>query len=185
MATVILAAGHGRMPNGKWDPGTTWGDLVEHDLNERAMFACYDALHDRGIAVKMERGSTRTPKDRHDGNWARFRADLNSMPAGSVALAVEFHHDWHRARRGGFAIWPKAVGYRATAEQAAATAITAAYLAAGLHVRPSYADTRGLGLLRRPKFPTLIWECDRLGAPMTEPLLAGRAAAAGIAEWLR
>ena len=191
MATVILAAGHGRLPNGGWDPGTTWGPAgkpptqVEHTLNEQVMWACYDELRVNGVAVKLERGSTRNTNDRLDGNWLRFRRDLDSMPKGAVSLAVEIHHDYYKARRGGFGIVPAAVGYHATRELDVCTAITAAYKAAGLPVRPTYADVRGLGLLRRPKVPTLIWECDRLGADCASPTQTGHALALGILAWLR
>jgi len=179
---VILAAGHGLLPSGKPDPGTTYKALVEHKLNEQAMWAAYDELRRRNVDVKLERGSTRNTEDHKDGNWTRFRADLQSVT--DVRVAVEIHHDYYKASRGGFGIYPKAVGYSSKREQAVCAAITAAYAAAGLPVKASYGDVRGLGLLRRPKFPTLIWECDRLGDVMTAPADAGRAIAAGILWWL-
>lgn len=191
---VLLAAGHGWTSGGVWDDGTTFllpperGQtsrevLREHALNERAMFACYGALRAAGVDVKMERGATRNTNDRLDGNWAKFRKDLDT--AKGVLFAVELHHDYSKARRGGFGIYPKSATYRATREKALCAAITSAYEAAGLPTRESYADVRGLGLLRRPKCPTLIWECDRLGIVMTDPDASGRAVAAGLLTVLR
>jgi hypothetical protein len=189
VTAVLLAAGHGKRPDGGWDPGTTFlrktdGKLLEeHALNERAMWACYDELRWRNFTdVKLERGATRNTEDRLDGNWARLRADLATT--ASVRVAVEFHHDWHKAARGGFGIYPKAIGYRNDREAALCHAIEDAYLRAGLPVKPSYADARGLGLIRKPKFPTIIWECDRLGDAMTSPEAAGKAVAAGLLAWL-
>ena len=182
MSKVLLAAGHGKTPAGGWDPGTTWGGMQEHSVNEKVLWAAHDHFLSVGFTdFEVEPGSTRNTDDRLDGNWVAFRDMVNTST--NVSLAVEIHHDIHQARRGEFCILPKKALYDNEAEWAAARAIGDSFVKYGLPRLQDYEDKRGLGLIRRPKFPTLIIECDRLGAD-NNPEMSGTALAAGILGFL-
>lgn len=165
---VLIAVGHGRTPSGSLDPGTTSGSKTEQSEGDPIVVAAAKRLRDLGIEVRAIRAG--------GPNWQGAAQDANAWGAD---CAVEVHHDWERAPRGGFAHWFPG----STEGKRLADAIRDAVAEAGVtgH-RRDWHRARNLGFNRTTSMPALLWECDRIGT-VQDHVAYGRAIADGISVW--
>jgi N-acetylmuramoyl-L-alanine amidase len=179
MSKVYLAVGHGRRPNGGFDPGAVAPDGTrEYDVARRIVSAAEPLIESRGVEVVSEvegHGPTMDP------NYVGSVREVNGR---GFDLAVSAHLDWHKAPRGGFVL------YVSNAGKAAADKVAASWGRAGL---PQRANSRRTDLyfLNETDCPAVIVECDRVGADvapseyvarMAEALAEGVCDALGV-EW--
>ena len=171
MIDVFLAPGHGRHPDtGRIDEGAQGpngateqrdGDLICRAA-ERHLTKTY------GLSVY------RQPRGGPD-----FRGTIPDIERRKPRVAVEVHHDWVKAPRGGFGFW------RTDDQLRLCRAIHQHYLTAGLPVRRHMQHLPGTdqfpAIVRRTH--AVLWEADRIGA-VTDHGLYGRVLADGIAAYL-
>ena len=167
MVDVFLAPGHGRHPvTGLIDVGATAGEANEQRDGDLICRAAERRLVDLyGLTVE------RQPRGGPD-----FRGTIPHIQRTSPRVAVEVHHDWVRAPRGGFGFW------RDVHQQRLCDAIHAAYRDAGLPTRPHMRHLPGTSsypaIVRQTH--AVLWEADRIGA-VTDHDLYGAVLADGIA----
>ena len=167
---VYLAPGHGRHPDtGHVDEGARDGNATEQrdgDLICRAAQAHLEQHY--GLTVY------RQPRGGPD-----FRGTIPDILNRAPRVAIEVHHDWNKAPRGGFGFW------RTDNQRALADAIHTAYRDAGLPTRPHMQHLPGTSsypaIVRRTH--AVLWEADRIGA-VNDHRLYGRVLADGIARYL-
>jgi N-acetylmuramoyl-L-alanine amidase len=166
---VYLAVGHGRRPNGTYDPGATAGKATEQNQGDPIVQAAAKRLRDLGVTVRAQRAG--------DANFVGYTREANEWGAD---LAVSVHHDWSGAPRGAFGFW-----YPGSAQgKRLADAIYKAVEAAGFPMRPSWHKSHSrLYFLNNTRMPAVLWECDRVGQ-VTDHAKYGRALADGIARYL-
>lgn len=175
-ADLYLAVGHGIEPNGVYDPGAVAADKTqEHTLCTAVCTAAAAALTRSGVNFVWESNAGA-------GHDPDYRGSVTQINALGVKLAVEVHFDANNAARGGFGIYynDKSLG------KTLADKIAQRWGEAGMPQRTSYADVRGLYLLRATRCPALIWECDRTMAQPDINILVrmGEALAHGICDFL-
>jgi len=167
---AYLAPGHGRHPEtGRIDPGATAGDANEQRDGDLICRAAERHLIDvYGLTVY------RQPRGGPD-----FRGTIPDIERRKPRVAVEVHHDWNRAPRGGFGFW------RTDDQLRLCRSIQQHYLTAGLPVRRHMQHLPGTdqfpAIVRRTH--AVLWEADRIGA-VTDHGLYGRVLADGIAAYL-
>lgn len=174
MTDVYLAVGHGIEPNGVYDPGATAPDgTQEHTLATAVCTAAAAALTRAGVSFEWESNAGA-------GHDVDYRGSVTRVNALMPRLAVEVHFDSFNAPRGGFGIWVSDAGRRCS------EGIDRRFAAAGLAVRGSYKDVRGLYFLKATKPVAVIYECDRTMAQPDLNMLVrmGEAIAAGICDYL-
>lgn len=178
MVDVLIDVGHGVRSDGKFDPGTVAQDGTrEHDQAHIVVGVARAALQRSGVSFDSDDHGT---GGLHDTNWS---GTVNRASKLRPKCIVEVHFDWSGAPRGGFGIhYPSS-----TAGKNVAKAIADAYTKRDLSLRYSgtYADTRGLALLKKTQDPAVIWECDKVGAASAEELRKyGEAVAEGICSYV-
>jgi hypothetical protein len=170
---VYLAPGHGRRPNGSLDPGASGGGTTEQAAGDQVARAVEQQL-------RAVYGRTVTRQPRGGPNFAGTITEIQRL---APRVAIELHHDWSGAPRGGF-------GFAANAEQRRlCEAIAKHYRAEGLPTRAHLTNLPGSSsppAISRATYPrgttVVLWEVDRIGAPY--PLAAvARAIADGIASY--
>lgn len=82
---LYLAIGHGIEPDGTYDPGATFGGLVEHDLAVTVVEATVAALHRSGFTDFAHETST---PGRTDGD---YRTTVTRANAANAAYVIEVH----------------------------------------------------------------------------------------------
>lgn len=177
MAKVYLAVGHGRRPDGTFDPGAVAPDGTrEYDVARRVAEAADAHLDRSGVQCYSEtegHGPTMDPN---------YVGSVSAVNGKGYDVAVSVHLDWHKAPRGGFGL------YRTTGGRRVADAIAAAWAGAGLPQRAN-AYREDLYFINKTDCPAVIWECDRVGADvadeayvqkMAEALARGICAAVGV-----
>jgi N-acetylmuramoyl-L-alanine amidase len=89
MPKVFVAPGHGRKPDGTFDPGAVGRadgrEFVEHDLNTKVANALAGALKRCGVEVVLEQGG-----GNHDPN---FIGSTRAANASGADYAIEIHHN--------------------------------------------------------------------------------------------
>lgn len=172
---IFLAPGHGMTPQGVFDSGTIYKGLplvkgketivLEHTLNVQVVDYLAPMLEPY---FRVEVEAHGAPGRRaHDPNYVGTVNTINRDP--SIDVAIEIHHEWTRAPKGGFGIIPKRPMKYNLMDMA--KLIESGYKKLEtvstdpLLIRPggSYIDRRGLYFLRRPTVPSFIWECDLVG----------------------
>lgn len=176
-AHVMLAVGHGRRPNGSFDPGAVAPDGTrEYDLNRAVTKVAARVLADGFLGVKVD-----TESDAGATMDPNYVGTTKAENASRPDVIVSVHHDWHRAPRGGFGLYLSANG------KALADAIASAWGVSGLPQRGNTKRT-DLFLLNQTVAPAVIWECDRVGADVADDEWverSGVALARGIAGYLK
>ena len=168
---VYLAIGHGRHPTtGRIDQGATDGTVTEQSEGDLICRAAERHLIDvYGLTVY------RQPRGGPD-----FRGTIPDIERRKPRVAVEVHHDWIKAPRGGFGFW------RTDDQLRLCRFIQQHYLQAGLPVRNNMQHLPGTSsfpaIVRRTH--AVLWEADRIGA-VTDHGLYGRVLADGIAQFLK
>jgi hypothetical protein len=166
---VYIAVGHGRRPNGTYDPGATAGKATEQNQGDPIVQAAAKRLRDLGVTVRAQRAG--------DANFVGYTREANEWDAD---LAVSVHHDWSGAPRGAFGFWYPG----STQGKRLADAIYRSVEAAGFPMRPSWHKSHSrLYFLNNTRMPAVLWECDRVGQ-VTDHVRYGRALADGIARYL-
>jgi hypothetical protein len=170
---VYLSIGHGRMPDGRYDPGTIAGTVHEHVQARGVVRLAAAALRRSGVTVEHDDCPDPIAGWQHSPNYAGSAARSRAL---HPLISVEVHYDWSGAPRGGFGIHDDPAGL------ALADAIRARYLAAGLPVRSH--QNRALYFVRHGhgSLGCVLWECDRVGAG--SPASIAEALAAGICDRL-
>lgn len=175
MTRVYLAVGHGRKPDGTYDPGAVSADgrWSEQKAGDVIVAEAARVLRAWGLEVRDE-------ANKDDPNFAGTAAAANVWGADCV---VSIHHDWKLAPEGAFGHW------YAPKSKPLADAIQAAVGEAGFPLRPDWHKPRtDLSLLKRTQAPVVLYEVGRIGqASIDEPAelqAMGRAIAAGIARYL-
>lgn len=178
MPKIYLAVGHGRKPSGAFDPGAVAPDGTrEYDVARRVVEAAEPLIEARGVQVVSEvegYGATMDP------NYVGSTRQVNGK---GYAMAVEVHLDWHKAPRGGFALYLTEAGKRI------ADAMHDAWRKVGLPQRANVKRT-DLYFLKNTDCPAVLIEVDRVGADvapgpyvarMAEAVARGVVAALGLA----
>lgn len=151
--TVYLAPGHGRRPDGRVDPGASGGGTNEQEAGDQAARAVERILLDNWQSVEVSRQPKGGP------NFEGTRTEIDNL---GPDVALELHHDWIRAPRGGFGFHPGSGPKRDICR-----ALEQAYKARGLRTRPHLEHLPGTssqpGLYRASTQPTVLWEIDRIG----------------------
>lgn len=176
MVDVCVFVGHGRRPNGSFDPGSLGRDnRYEHDEAHEVVAQIDEALGRSGVSYYSESWGSAGNKD---PNYAGSTEKANEL---RPKLAVEVHFDWNKAPRGGFGIY-----YPSSAPgKDIADTIRTHYGASGLPVRPNYADKRGLYFLKYTRVPAVVWECETvMDYPANINIQMGEAIAKGICTYL-
>ena len=169
--TVYLAPGHGRQPNGRIDPGASGGGTNEQEAGDRAAQDIERILLDNWSQIDVHRQRKGGP------NFVGTRDEIDDL---SPDVALELHHDWIRAPRGGFGFHP-GTGVK----RDISTAVEQAYKARGLRTRPHMKHLPGTtsqpGLYRASTQAVVLWEIDRIGQYTEDH---GWAIAEGLAVFL-
>lgn len=179
MTQVFVGVGHGRRPDGTYDPGTRnrQTGAVEHEQAHRVVEVVDAGLDRCGVTHVTEAWGSAAFDD------PNFHGSIETANEAGVDLALEVHFDWDQAPRGGFGIfYPGSAG----GERAAAD-IGAAHAGQGQRLRygGTYEDTRGLAFVRRAAAPAVIWECDRIDVYDDETVGAfGEAIVEGVCTFL-
>ena len=177
---IVLAAGHGKKPDGSFDNGAYNQDgTKEHDINIKVRNFAIAELSRYNCRVISDQGLLGNANT--DPNWAGLGQYFRSHTP-KPDLLVEIHHDSPNAKRAGFGILPKTIFKKSITKLAGD--IAAQYVKRGLPIKPSYSDVRGLGLLRVLAYPSLIWECNITEHTADVILKArGEGIAQGIVVW--
>lgn len=171
---VYLAVGHGKRPNGTFDPGAIGKDgRYEHYESTEVAAECVNALERSGVAVKHEVHGSAGPED------PNYSGSIKVVNQGNYKCAVEIHFDWNKAPDGGFGHW-----YRAG--KPIADTVLKRWMDAELPVRLSWHKRRtDLSFLKYTNPPAMLWECGRIEDwPPEVNRKMGEAIAAGICDWL-
>lgn len=173
MPDVYIAEGHGRRPDGTFDPGARDGDHSEQRDSKPVAEACTRVLRNAGLDVISESDMADDP------NFYGTTALANEA---EVRCVVSFHYDWNQAPPGAFAIWKTTEGRRL------GEAIERRVNEAGFSIRDYSGNPRSLYLLNNSNAPAVIFECGRIGHEdideTHEQEAMGEAAARGILDWL-
>lgn len=173
--TFIIAAGHGLRPDGSFDPGAinSKDKTREYDYNQAIRNRVIDYLHKDlpGVVIYSDQGLLGAGAS--DPNWKGVLKYADLTPR-KWDLVLEIHHDYELAKPAGFGIYPRPNYIFNQDMSRLADSITANYRVLGLPTKPSYADIRGLGLVRGRKYPSLIWECSKIEA-VSQAVLVMRA----------
>lgn len=170
---AYIAIGHGRRPDGSFDPGAVSGDHSEQRDAVPVVEACTQVLRDNGVEVISE------AEDEDDPNFWRTTSRAN---AANVDCVVSFHYDWSGAPPGAFMI--------ATTDEARklGTAIEKRVAEAGFDIRDYPDDRDGLYLLDNSNAPAVIFECGRIGHEAIDETAEqrdmGEAAGYGVLDYL-
>lgn len=173
MPDVYIAQGHGRRPDGTFDPGASDGVHNEQRDSKPVADACTRVLREAGIEVFSE------AEEHDDPNYRGTTSRANDMGVDAV---VSFHFDWNQAPPGAFMI--------ATTDEGRELgwAIENRVAEAGFAIRDYRDDRDGLYLLDHSNAPAVIFECGRIGHEdideTHEQRAMGEAAARGILNWL-
>lgn len=167
-----VAVGHGKTPTGTFDPGAVSGSVLEYNLAfevVKNMMPVLDGRVDYDVETVGGPG--------HDPDYRGSVAKINS---GGYDWAIEVHFDWSGAPRGGFGLW------QTGNEFSWCSNIQSYYFNDELFQRPNDRRT-DLYFLNAAKCPTIIWECDRVGADITQHEIKkyGECIAAGTLRWLK
>lgn len=171
MKKVFLVVGHGKKPDGTFDPGAAEGAWNEQKAGDIVVKSAADTLRAWGVEVKDE-------AYQDDPNFVGSTANANAWGADYV---VSVHHDWNQAPKGFFALWYTEAGHKLGND------IEAAVKASGFALREyPYDGYRGdLYILKNTKAPTTLIECGRIGEYTPDQLeKLGVAVATGIANHL-
>lgn len=173
MTRVYIAVGHGRKPDGTFDPGAVSADgrWNEQSAGDIIVAEAAGVLRAAGVTVKDE-------SFQNDPNFYGTAKEANDWGADFV---VSVHHDWSRAPEGAFCHWYSPLG------KALADDIYQAIGAAGFPLRPDWHKFRSdLYVLKHTNAPCALVECGKIGSAAldeTDELKAmGWAIAAGIAD---
>lgn len=181
MTRGYLAVGHGTTPAGAHDPGAVdlgepgpSDDVREYDLAFRVVSTAHAGLARSGVEHFTETAGG-------PGHDPDYRGSAAAVNAGGYGWALEVHFDSAHSADGGFGI------YLNDSSPAKAWAETISHELQARHqlTKNSYADRRGLYLLRATKCPALIYECGPTHRRDDAELDAlGEAIAAGTCSWL-
>lgn len=171
---VYVGIGHGRTPNGTYDPGAVSPDgTAEHDLNRQVCATIEAALGRCGIQCTVEHDAGAS----HDPD---YRGSVIAVNAGHYDVAIEVHFDESKAPAGGFGIYLD----DGSPAHRLADLIRNHWGERGLPQRPNYSDRRGLWFLRGTHCPSLIWECDPTGPHPADVLATmGEAVVNGVCDY--
>lgn len=173
MPDVYIAEGHGRRPDGTFDPGAASGVHNEQRDSKPVAEACTRVLRDAGLEVLSESDMADDP------NFYGTTARANQA---GVKCVVSFHYDWVGAPPGAFAIATTNDG------RDLGWAIEERVADAGFDIRDYPDDRDGLYLLDNSHAPAVIFECGRIGHhaidESDEQSAMGEAAALGVLDWL-
>lgn len=176
---IYLAVGHGTTPSGAHDPGSIGYDGTrEHDVANRVARRTLMVLKNSGLQIREAYEEV----DEKDPNFIGTVSKVNNL---SPDMVVAIHFDYRLAPRGGFGIWPNSRHNTAPSKKLTLD-IARQYRKKNLPQRESYADIRGLYLLRaiRHSIPVVIWECDRVSDyPQSHIRAMGEAIALGILDY--
>jgi len=166
---VYLAVGHGRRPDGTFDPGAVGGDTNEQKAGDIIVAEAARLLRRAGVDVRDE-----AHKD--DPNFVGTTRAANLWGAD---LLVSIHHDWIGAPAGAFGHWVSEDG------KEAADRIQQAVGRAGFPLRPAWHKRReDLYVLNNTFAPAVLYEVGRIGDLTADALLRmGAAVADGVADW--
>lgn len=181
MTRGYLAVGHGRTPTGAQDPGAIdlgepgpADDVHEYDLAFAVVARAHQALARAGVDHFTETAGG-------PGHDPDYRGSVTAINAGGYSWALEVHFDSANTPPGGFGIY----ALEGSPAKPWAMQISRNLDTAGLPTKPSYADRRGLYLLKASKCPALIYECGPTHQrPADELERLGEAIAAGTCAWL-
>ncbi|HEV8650909.1 MAG TPA: N-acetylmuramoyl-L-alanine amidase [Actinomycetes bacterium] len=177
MPKVFVAPGHGRKPDGVFDPGAVGHaggkQFVEHDFNTKVANALAAALRRCGVEVVLEDGG-----GNHDPN---FIGSTKAANASGADYAVEVHHNATEDHRGtGSEV---VVNDRASAANKQLAKAMAAAMASALGIR-----NRGVVARDREHFnreatmPACIPECAFVDSTTDQAVLDQPSYAATVAE---
>lgn len=173
MPDVYIAEGHGRRPDGTFDPGATDGIHTEQRDSKPVAEACTAVLRNAGLDVISESEMADDPN---------FYGTTDAANEADVKCVVSFHYDWNQAPPGAFAIATTDDG------RELGWAIENRVAEAGFDTRDYPDDRDGLYLLDNSHAPAVIFECGRIGHEdideTDEQRAMGEAAALGILDWL-
>lgn len=173
MADVYLAVGHGRRPDGTFDPGASSGIHNEQRDAVPVTRAAWEILTHAGLDVFSEH------EEKDDPNFWVTTERANNM---GVRVLVSFHYDWSGAPPGAFMIATSDAGRRL------GRAIETEVRNAGFEIRDYPDDRDDLYLLNNSNMPAVIFECGRIGHEaideVSEQERMGWAAGRGILDFL-
>lgn len=171
---IYLAPGHGLDPRtGRVDPGAAGGGTNEQEAGDVMARAVQRELQDSWLCevARQPRGGP------------NFRGTIPAIRDLAPVVAIELHHDWVRAPRGGFGF------YVSRAQRALCEAIGAAYRQRSLPTRKHLTDLPGRNVppaIVSATYPAgtvvVLWEIDQIGADYDVGEVAA-AIAAGIARY--
>ena len=159
MKKLYLAPGHGLdSRTGRIDPGATDGTVTEQDAGDRAARDIERIVLDRFVDVEVHRQPKGGPN---------FRGTRGEIDEYGPDLALELHHDWIRAPRGGFGFDGGRFGDGEGVKAEICARLSEAYRQLGLRTRPHMTLLPGTesqpGLYLAKTKPTVLWEIDRIG----------------------
>lgn len=174
---LFVAPGHGRRPDGTFDPGSIGADgRREHDEAHEVVVHLERAVRRCGIPTLVERHGTNAEED---PNYSGSIRTVNAR--ASLRLALEVHYDYRLAPDSGFAIYHR----DSSNGKRAAEAVARGFRDEGLPIRGDGAMHPGefgrgdLAFLSRTRPPALIVECAKI---YDHPDERNRAQAEGIAR---
>ena len=171
---VFVAPGHGRKPDGAFDPGAVGHagakEFVEHDLNTKVANALAVALRRCGVEVVLEQGG-----GNHDPN---FIGSTKAANASGADYAIEVHHN-AAGGTGSEVI----VNDRASAPNQQLAKAMAAKMASALGIRNRGVIARDREHFnRKTRMPACIPECAFVDSATDQHVIGQAAYATTVAE---
>jgi N-acetylmuramoyl-L-alanine amidase len=171
---VFVAPGHGRKPDGTFDPGAVGHagakEFVEHDLNTKVANALDAALRRCGVEVVLEQGG-----GNHDPN---FIGSTKAANASGADFAIEIHHN-AAGGTGSEVI----INDRASAPTKQLAKDMAAAMASALDIRNRGVIARDREHFNREtRMPACIPECAFVDSATDQDVIGKAAYAATVAE---
>lgn len=152
----FVGVGHGRRPDGTYDPGAVYGDLTEHVLAHAVVDGIATGLTRSGLAIFAEQDAGAG----HDPNWSGSAATANHLRTRR-ALEVHFNASaTHRASGAEAFHWP---GNAHGASLAGALAGACAHLLGIPDRGPK--DGSHLGFLRHTNMTAVLLEVAFIDHP--------------------
>lgn len=150
--SLYLAVGHGRAPNGRWQPG------AQHPGNGAMEVDAAQVMVDAMVAVLQDAPGLRLTAE--SGDHPNYRGSRAAANAAGVDDCIEVHQDSASAPPGAFAHWyPGAKGARRLADR-----LVSSIHEQGVPIRTDWHRARaGLHFLRETTCRAVLVEVGRVG----------------------
>lgn len=177
---VYIAVGHGRRPDGKFDPGARGTDgRYEHHENHEVVAECVEALIRSGVTLDSEDHGSAGPED------PNYAGSINRVNAGDYRCCVEIHFDWSKGNPEPVVLHSGSSGGTELAGKIEQGFVTEGFDRASSCKDSDYGRKIRLAWVRRTNPPAALVECGIVkDYPRAVNEKMGEAIARGICDFL-